>query len=98
MQVLVEGNYRKHMMRMREKARKESFEIGREEGRQEGLRYLRNMLRRVATARFDDDAVRQLAVLLEHIDDPYHLEDIAEWAVNGYTKAEFLRRVEGLIP
>ena len=77
--------------------REEGISLGREEGislgREEGIEQQRQMLRRLASARFGAVTGDRLAVAIGAEGDPQRLMDVAEAIVRCATGSELLREV-----
>jgi len=66
---------------------------GRAQGREEGLEQQRALLRRLAAARFGDEAAERLAPVLARIADPNRIAEIGDCLVRCDTATEFLARI-----
>ena len=73
--------------------RREGLEQGIAQGREEGLEQQRALLRRLAAARFGDQAAERLAPVLARVADPNRIVEIGDWLVRCDTGTEFLARI-----
>ena len=77
--------------------REQGISLGREEGislgRKEGMEHERQLLRRLAAARFDSATADRLAVAIGAESDPQRLEEVGEAIVRCATGGELLREV-----
>ena len=80
-----------------EQGRQEGIGLGREQGislgRKEGMEHERQLLRRLAAARFDSATADRLAVAIGAESDPQRLEEVGEAIVRCATGGELLREV-----
>lgn len=76
-----------------EQWKQEGLEQGRREGRQEGLQQERLLLCRLTQRRFDAATAKQLAVLLQTVDNPDVLTEMGEYLIDATTGAELLAQV-----
>ena len=76
----------------------EAREQGREQGLKQGFEQQRELLCRMATARFGADTAAHLAGVLASISEPGRLAEDGDWLVRCETGAEFLARVDTEAP
>ena len=80
--------------------REEGISLGREEGislgREQGIEHERQLLRRLAAARFDSVTADRLAAVIAAEADPRRLEKVGEAIVRSATSGELLRQVGDL--
>ena len=76
----------------------EAREQGREQGLEQGFEQQRELLCRMATARFGADTAAHLAGVLASISEPGRLAEVGDWLVRCETGAEFLARVDTEAP
>ena len=69
------------------------LEQGIEQGLAQGLEQQRALLRRLAAARFGDQAAERLAPVLARIADPNRIAEIGDWLVRCDTGTQFLARI-----
>ena len=66
---------------------------GLEQGIAQGLQQQRVLLRRLAAARFGDEAAERLTPVLARVADPNRIVEIGDWLVRCDTGTEFLARI-----
>ena len=80
-------------MQWRQEGLEQGLEQGIAQGREEGLEQQRALLRRLAAARFGDEAAERLAPVLARIADPNRIAEIGDCLVRCDTGSEFLARI-----
>ena len=73
--------------------REQGISLGREEGISQGMEHERQLLRRLAAARFDSATADRLAMAIGTESDPQRLEEVGEAIVRCATGGELLRRI-----
>ena len=77
----------------REKLRSEGRAEGIERGLEQGIAAERDLLRRLATRKFDAGTAERLAGLLSRIDDPEGLAAAGDWIIECASGDELIARV-----
>ena len=81
-----------------EKGMRKGLEEGLQQGRQQTLRQERLLLLRQARKRFGNDVAARSEPLLDRVDDPQVLEDLAEALLDSSDAAAWLQALEQAAP
>ena len=79
----------------REEGMEQGISLGREQGMEQGMEHERQLLRRLAAARFDSATADRLAAAIGAEADPQRLMEVGEAIVRCATGLELLREVGG---
>ena len=78
--------------KLRSEGRAEGIERGIERGLEQGIAAERDLLRRLATRKFDAGTAERLAGLLSRIDDPEGLAEAGDWIIECASGDELIDR------